>query len=372
MIASAIVFIFLAIVTDTAFYQGLGATSSFAALYHAVRTSPVVTPWNSLRYNTRTSNLALHGLHPPHQHFLINLPQLLGPSLILLLNSIQPTSIRALYLAFVKFPFIAAVTGTFQLSIFPHQEPRFLLPCVPLLLICIRLPASRRSRKCFWISWFAFNLLLGMLMGVYHQGGVIPAQLRIPEHIKSFNSSVSSNITSATIFWWKTYPPPTYLLGNKTPCIISTVPLMGLPESEMLARLSSALPSTWHPTTTTTNNKTRATEGPSQLVYLISPLSSPFFPFPSAHTRHPFFSFTATTPTADKDITTTATEPPPPGQQQPEQASKTMTLELTLEWSYAKHINLDDIDFGKEGIWGTLTRVVGRRGIGIWKVQRLC
>ena len=41
-------------------------------------------------------------------------------------------------------------------------------------------------------------------------------------------------------------------------------------------------------------------------------------------------------------------------------------------WRYHQHLNLDDLDIGKEGVWGTLGRVIGRRGLVVWKIRRLC
>lgn len=41
---------------------------------------------------------------------------------------------------------------------------------------------------------------------------------------------------------------------------------------------------------------------------------------------------------------------------------------LDKQWDYARHLNLDDLDFGDDGVLPTLQRVVGRRGIGVWKV----
>lgn len=47
---------------------------------------------------------------------------------------------------------------------------------------------------------------------------------------------------------------------------------------------------------------------------------------------------------------------------------------LILEemWQYSRHLNLDDLDFAADGIWGTLARVIGRRGLVIWRVRRNC
>lgn len=41
-------------------------------------------------------------------------------------------------------------------------------------------------------------------------------------------------------------------------------------------------------------------------------------------------------------------------------------------WTYPAHVGLDDLDFLGEGVWGTLERVVGRRGLTVWSVRRKC
>ena len=41
-----------------------------------------------------------------------------------------------------------------------------------------------------------------------------------------------------------------------------------------------------------------------------------------------------------------------------------------IHW-HTSHLNLDDLDIGEEGIWGTLRRVVGRRGLVVWRVSRI-
>lgn len=47
-------------------------------------------------------------------------------------------------------------------------------------------------------------------------------------------------------------------------------------------------------------------------------------------------------------------------------------LTLTNLATYRQHVNLDDMDFGDDGVWNTLSRVVGRRGLGVWRVESLC
>lgn len=43
----------------------------------------VITPLNNLKYNLNVQNLQVHGLHPRYTHLLVNLPQILGPVLLL-------------------------------------------------------------------------------------------------------------------------------------------------------------------------------------------------------------------------------------------------------------------------------------------------
>lgn len=47
-------------------------------------------------------------------------------------------------------------------------------------------------------------------------------------------------------------------------------------------------------------------------------------------------------------------------------------LRFRKVWQYRQHLNLDDMDFGDDGVWNTLARVIGRRGLGIWRVTKSC
>ena len=47
-------------------------------------------------------------------------------------------------------------------------------------------------------------------------------------------------------------------------------------------------------------------------------------------------------------------------------------LQLEKIWLYNMHLNLDDLDFATDGIWATLKRVIGRRGLVLWRVRRNC
>lgn len=51
---------------------------------------------------------------------------------------------------------------------------------------------------------------------------------------------------------------------------------------------------------------------------------------------------------------------------------KEQGLKFHEVWRYRKHLNLDDLDFGDDGIWPTLKRVIGRSGIAAWRVTKPC
>ncbi|KAH6918028.1 GPI mannosyltransferase 4 [Coprinopsis sp. MPI-PUGE-AT-0042] len=267
-----------AIQFDTRFYRG---------------SEVIITPLNNLMYNTQTSNLAQHGLHPRITHLFVNLPQLLGPALICVALGFSRRQIASL-------PILSAISGLAILSILPHQEARFLIPCVPLLLTEVRLP----QRKRLWIaSWVIFNLALGTLMGLYHQAGIVPAQDFLARH------------TNATdILYWKTYMPPTWLLG---------------PASRPIRVVD--VPSPVHQLVDTLHQAIGELETPKEL-YLVAPLSA-----------------TALDPLTDN-----------PGN----------GWRLERVWATQRHLNLDDLDIGDDGLGPTIGRVIGRRGLAIWRVDK--
>ncbi|KAK8213523.1 alpha 1,2 mannosyltransferase [Zalaria obscura] len=295
MILSATLTVLLAIMTDTDFYTP--STVHLRTLPHQA----ILTPLNNFLYNFDPSNLAAHGLHPYYQHLVVNLPQLLGPAFPLLFLSSRK-----------DLNFYAALSGALALSLFQHQEARFLLPAVPLLLSSIQLP-RRLPRLCIGV-WVAFNAVLGVLMGVYHQGGVVPTQL----WIGSQSASTSAQITHA--FWWKTYSPPRWLLGSNHN--VTTIDFMGIPGPEMLTQVAAA-----------------TLCGLQSTTVLVAPLSAEFL---DAYVDRPLRH-----------------QPP-------------LDVSLSLEWQYGRHLNLDDMDFGDDGVGPTLSRVVGRRGLGVWRVVKPC
>lgn len=291
----------IAIALDTAFYNSGPVT--WADLIY----KPVITPLNNFKYNSATENLAQHGLHPWYQHLLANLPLLLGPATALLVT--RPHLSIRLY---------SAISGLFVLSLFQHQEARFLLPTVPLILSSVQLPTNRTVLRVWAGAWIIFNLFLGVLMGIYHQGGVVPGQVFM------------SNQPDATqAIWWKTYSPPIWLLNGKNE-VLQTKDVMGI-KGEVLLEQLTALATCDTPADRRNHEYLKERNG----TYLIAPASATWL--------DPYL--------------------PNKGLQ---------GLRFREVWRYRQHLNLDDMEFGDDGVWNTVTRVVGRRGLVAWRVTKSC
>ncbi|KAK3715384.1 alpha 1,2 mannosyltransferase [Vermiconidia calcicola] len=283
----------IAVTTDTEIYAGVRPE------LRNLRDTTIFTPLNNLLYNLNSENLAKHGLHPFWQHFAVNELQLLGPAIPLVWFSSRRNML-----------FWSAIVGIAALSCFPHQEPRFLLPAVPLLLASVKMP--KRFTRAWVASWIIFNVVLGILFGSFHQGGVVPAQrwLATQEDI-------------GKIYWWKTYSPPLWLDGHVGDGV-ETKDLMGLPEDRLLSELFN-------------NGECERDKLPRSL--LVAPASATFL---------------------DKYL------------EGPSKKRLIATVRLRELWRYGRHVGLDDLDFAEDGIWLTLRRVLGRRGLVVWQVNKKC
>ena len=292
----------VAIGFDTAFYTPHQIT--WADLLFR----PVITPLNNLFYNMVPSNLAQHGIHPWYQHTLGNIPLLIGPAAALLF--LQPHLSMRLY---------SALSGVAVLSLFQHQEARFLLPSIPLILSSVQLPRNKPRLLNAWVAaWIGFNTVLGLLMGIYHQGGVVPTQI-----------FMSRQPDATTAIWWKTYSPPIWLLNGKNE-VLNTRDVMGMPGDTLMEQLL-AVATCDTPADRRNSEYLKEKNG----TYLIAPLSSSFL--------DPYL------PNKGLD-----------------------GLRFREVWRYRQHLNLDDLDWGEDGVWNTLSRVVGRRGIAAWRVTKSC
>lgn len=162
----------------------------------------------------------------------------------------------------------------------------------------------------YWlVAWVTFNATLALLMGVYHQGGVVPAQTWLGQQ-----KNLTANLSE--VLWWRTYSPPIWLLDHNP---LQTTDLMGIPLPTLQRHIEASLGPDCDPDRT---------------IGLVAPFSSV---------------------QSDTILST-----------------DNLGLELEEMWRYSRHLNLDDMDFAGDGFWGALTRVVERRGLVVWRVKKKC
>ncbi|XP_006607828.1 GPI mannosyltransferase 4 [Apis dorsata] len=198
----------------------------------------VVTPLNFLRYNSNTKNLQNHGLHPHYLHFIVNIPLLynvLGVIGLLTFGKMLYSGLKAQWL---NLPRIQSVVGLMTtsfiipimlLSIFPHQEPRFIIPTLlPLTFLYApninqtsgvdtitritgnnenTFTTERNKLNKLQILWFICNIALTFFYGFAHQGGVLPLSSHIANELKA-----KPDLTHIHLFTSHTYSIPTALL----------------------------------------------------------------------------------------------------------------------------------------------------------------
>jgi phosphatidylinositol glycan class Z len=164
-----------------------------------------IAPINNLLYNMSSENLSQHGLHPRFTHILVNYPQLVGP-LIFLIFPFNKTYVKTT-------TFMSVISGFIILSIFPHQELRFLIPAVPLLstLISFQKPKFNILKKYYKFAlplWIIYTTMLSILYGIFHQAGVVPSIIELNDNI------LPQTEGTVSLMFWRTYPPPTWMLQD--------------------------------------------------------------------------------------------------------------------------------------------------------------
>lgn len=123
-----------------------------------------------------------------------------------------------------KLPRIQSITGLMLfslvipvalLSLFPHQEARFIIPIlVPLVYLFGNQlfenesdgPKSRKFKKLLRCSWYTLNAILTFFFGFIHQGGIYPLTNTLYHEIKSTYGTNTHIITTHS------YSIPTFLL----------------------------------------------------------------------------------------------------------------------------------------------------------------
>ncbi|XP_040205405.1 GPI mannosyltransferase 4 [Rana temporaria] len=248
LLPSTVVTSTIFIVSDTMYYTGQYPFSinNMENDAHHLKQNIILTPFNFLCYNLNPNNLAQHGTHPPITHLAVNSLMLFGPLHLsavfsgfnLLRKQIWPksnpndtecegpSSHKARLLLFYFVPLTA-------LSLFNHQEPRFLVPLVlPLVLL---VSSYSRATKIKFI--FMFNILGALFFGCLHQAGLIPSLLHI-QHILQSTSSSGNISHHHTILFTHTYMPPHYLLNlRKGQTSVDIIDLAGFVEDQLCQKL---------------------------------------------------------------------------------------------------------------------------------------
>ncbi|KAJ2283062.1 alpha 1,2 mannosyltransferase [Coemansia sp. RSA 370] len=182
------------VVADSVYYGSIQLRLADGTL--KITGSPTCTVLNNVLYNSNHDNLTIHGIHAWYNHMVISVPTLFGPLAILALAKgwtfIKSARMRRNTSYVSVAAALSAISGLAFLSLVPHQEPRFLIPMLPAIVICTWrwhwiAPAY------FWHLWIAFNSVLSVLYGVVHQAGVIPAVVFISQ------TSVSPSVECRTL-----------------------------------------------------------------------------------------------------------------------------------------------------------------------------
>jgi len=196
-----------------------------------------IVPFNAFRYNSKSSNLAEHGLHPRITHAAVNMPMLFGPLALVGFGSMaknmratiigrrEKNRVGSIY-SFTKNTCQWTIfSGLLVLSCAPHQEPRFILPSiVPLVFLYGRKVVgggkveNSTHSALSWHKhvWITFNFILYMFFGWLHQGGLLPSLFQLLDLQSVIPRDETVTQSPRAFIYYKTYMPPTFLtLGTR-------------------------------------------------------------------------------------------------------------------------------------------------------------
>ena len=148
---------------------------------------------DNLIYNTKTENLAQHGLHPRYTHFLINMPFIYGPFFIEWLINFK--NYKNWYSLFMVIPIAL-------MSIFPHQEPRFVIGAFPWLFLALRKKHGHINISNKLI--LAHGLILAFIY-YFHQSSLL---------MYSF-SDLNTHKSGTTTYFYKVYDMPSVFMPGQ-------------------------------------------------------------------------------------------------------------------------------------------------------------
>ncbi|XP_078062373.1 GPI alpha-1,2-mannosyltransferase 4-like isoform X1 [Mustelus asterias] len=243
LLSSVIATSFLFIVTDALYFGSLLSGTDWLlkdgntmySLFVNISQCLVLTPVNLILYNLDRKSLIAHGSHPWFTHLTVNGLLLFGALHVSAVVTGVKTMVSKLackanchisrndnlkkelpaqcpaatqiteYLLLVYFiPIII-------LSMFSHQEPRYISPLiVPLVILS--------APKCEMLKWkvviVLFNVLGSVHFGCLHQGGLIPCLSYLEKTLHSKNPL--ANPLEHSLVFYHTYMPPRYLLNVKS------------------------------------------------------------------------------------------------------------------------------------------------------------
>lgn len=179
----------------------------------------LVTPVNFIRYNINPENTSQHGEHPKWLHLLVNIPLLFN-----VLGVIAVASFGSMFYKFCKNEFqtlpqtqsfvslmtSAVFVPVLLLSLFNHQEPRFLIPVTmplvmlhaPKLILGVNLSSYLKesqwnvikslssffdfsiSGRLIFKAWCFGNFVFTLFFGFIHQAGVVQLADHFSKHQK--------------------------------------------------------------------------------------------------------------------------------------------------------------------------------------------
>ena len=195
----------------------------------------VICPLNFIVYNSQTSNLARHGLHPHYLHLFnlfLTLNVLAFPlycvSLSVVVSMLKsfPASLQNRQQSEDKWLIFAVISSVSLLMIFPHQEPRFL---IPVTVIASVLVGDSLSRKRYLIPWIILTICFTIMYGFVHQAGVSRSLFAFNQMIQSKEIDVSNT----SIIFSSMYLPPQHLMNAPRDLAVYDLSVADYPESLM-------------------------------------------------------------------------------------------------------------------------------------------
>ncbi|XP_069753346.1 GPI mannosyltransferase 4-like [Narcine bancroftii] len=243
ILISVITTSFLFIVTDALYFGSLLSkrdwllNNEITVYQHIVNISQhlVLTPVNLILYNLDQKSLVAHGSHPWFTHLTLNSFLLFGSLHFSALvagtkimvsnfackatscNSTKKRSEKKLSAPlsstshFDMYLFLVYLIPIFVLSLFKHQEPRYISPLIVPLVI---LSAPKYKLFRWKVIIVLFNILGSLLFGWLHQGGLIPSLSYLEKILHSKNQMVKQY--EYNLVFYHTYMPPRYLLNVKS------------------------------------------------------------------------------------------------------------------------------------------------------------